>query len=89
MAYYFYESGVIECYRKWKNGKKVGYAVDYYDVYSRVKAALLYNDDGFLVYKKTYDEDGNVISTEGQILDTVVRNYFNNSKNGDIYELVN
>lgn len=89
MAYYFYESGVIKSFRKWNKGKIVGYAVDYYDIYSRVESIMLYNDDGFLIYRKTYDEDGRLISEEGQISDTAVHNYFNNLKSGDISELFN
>lgn len=65
IAYYFYESGVINCYRKWRNGKKIGYATDYYDVSGETKAGLKYNDNGFLIRRKTFDTLGNLISDEG------------------------
>jgi antitoxin component YwqK of YwqJK toxin-antitoxin module len=63
-AYYFYPSGVIESIREWEDDKKVGYGLDFYDTTGETKASLLYNEDGFLIERKTYSREGNLINKE-------------------------
>lgn len=65
-SYYFYESGVISGERFFRNNKKIGRANDYYDISGNLKSFLLYNNNGELYYRKTIDEDGSVISVEGE-----------------------
>ena len=64
-AYYFYSnsSGQLMSQREWKNGKKVGYSTDFYET-GETKAVLLYNEEGFLVWRKTFDTLGKVINVE-------------------------
>ncbi len=64
-AYYYYPSGVVQYERNWEDGKKVGYCQDYYDTTGRIKVVNLYNEDGQLFYKKTFDENGHLLSEEG------------------------
>lgn len=64
MAYYFYPSGVIKAFRYWNNGKMKGYVSDYWDTIGEVKAALYYDEQGKLVYKKNFDERGQFIGQE-------------------------
>ena len=63
-AYKFYPSGVIENIREWQNDKKVGYGVDFYDTSGETKASLLYNNDGFLIQRKSYKKNGTLIEEE-------------------------
>lgn len=66
-TYVYYPSGFTEGYRFFKNGKKVGYATDYYDSSDDVKAYLFYTDEGLLLWRKTYSREGKVIKIEGTI----------------------
>lgn len=65
MAYYFYTSGVLECYRQWENGRKIGYAQDYYDTIGYLKAYMYYNNKGELLWRNTVDINGNIVKREG------------------------
>ena len=70
-AYYFYPSGTLKSHRHWRDGKMNGYVADYYDdTVGIIKSVLIYNDNGSLVYKKTFDSLGRVISEEGKKPDT-------------------
>lgn len=65
-AYYFYESGVIEVERNWNdNIKEEGIAVDYHDTTGNIKAVNLYNENGELYYRKSYNQKGELITVEG------------------------
>ncbi len=65
-CYYFYkESGFLEGDINYVNGVKVGNAVIYHDSTALVKSTMLYNDEGQLYFRITYDIDGNIISKEG------------------------
>lgn len=67
-AYYFYQSGALKNFRNWKGGKMVGYGNDFFDSSVWIiKAVLYYNSLGDLIYRKTYDSLGNVITEEGRI----------------------
>ncbi len=66
-CYYFYkESGFLEGDFNYINGVKVGNAVIYHDSTALVKSTMLYNDEGQLYFRITYDIDGNIISKEGK-----------------------
>lgn len=66
-AYYFYPSGTLKSHRHWRDGKMNGYVADYYDdTVGIIKSVLIYNDNGSLIYKKTFDSLGRVISEEGK-----------------------
>jgi antitoxin component YwqK of YwqJK toxin-antitoxin module len=64
--YFFEKSGNLSSQYDYINGTKVGEAVSYHDSSGRVKSFMLYNDDGQLYYRKTFDEYGNHIKTEGR-----------------------
>jgi antitoxin component YwqK of YwqJK toxin-antitoxin module len=65
-AYYFYQSGALKHHRFWVNGKMTGYVCDYFDDSTAMtKNVLLYNAKGELVYKKSFDSLGQVISEVG------------------------
>lgn len=66
-AYYFYPSGALKSHRFWINGKMTGYCADYWDdTVGMIKASLLYNDHGELIYKKSFDKTGKIVNVEGQ-----------------------
>lgn len=66
MAYYFYPSGALKHFRHWRNGRMNGYVADYYDdTAGIIKAVLIYNDNGNLLYRKDFDSLGRFISEEG------------------------
>ena len=62
-SYYFYSSGAMQSQREWRDGKKVGYGVDYYET-GETEAVMQYNNDGFLVLRYTYDKKGKRIKEE-------------------------
>jgi len=65
-AYYFYRSGALKSHRYWKDGHMEGFLVDYWDGhYGILQATLYYNQNGELIYKKTFDSTGKFISEEG------------------------
>jgi len=66
-AHYFYRSGALKNHRHWRNGKMNGYVADYHDdTVGIIKAVLIYNNDGALIYKKSFDKLGRLISEEGK-----------------------
>jgi antitoxin component YwqK of YwqJK toxin-antitoxin module len=66
-GYYFYPSGAIKSHRHWRDGKMNGYVADYYDdTVGIIKSVLIYNNNGSLIYKKTFDSLGRVMSEEGK-----------------------
>lgn len=62
-SYYYYSNGALMSQREWKNGKKIGYGMDWYET-GETKSVLLYNSDGFLVMRKTFDKNGKLIKEE-------------------------
>jgi antitoxin component YwqK of YwqJK toxin-antitoxin module len=64
--YYFEKSGNLSSQYSFIQGKKVGEAVSYHDSTGRVKTYMLYNNEGQLYYRKSFDELGNHIKTEGE-----------------------
>ena len=65
-AYYFYrETGNLSSEYFYKNGIKTGSAVSYHDSSRRVKEFMLYNENGELFYRKTFDEQGSLLKEEG------------------------
>ena len=65
-CYYFYkESGFLKDDINYINGVKVGNAVTYHDSTALVKSTMLYNDEGQLYFRITYDIDGTILLKEG------------------------
>ena len=65
-AHYFYESGALKSHRFWKDDKMAGYVSDYFDdTLAPIKTVMLFNDSGQLVYKKTFDKLGTMLTEEG------------------------
>ena len=65
-AHYFYESGALKSHRFWKDDKMTGYVSDYFDdTLAPIKTVMLFNDSGQLVYKKTFDRLGTMLTEEG------------------------
>lgn len=66
-AYYFYpNSGNLSSSYHYLNGVKMGSAVSYHDSSDHIKSVMLYNDEGELYYRKTFDWQGNHLKTEGR-----------------------
>ena len=49
---------------------------------------MLYNDNGQLIYRKTYDLSGALVETEGDVENEEVLSYFNQLKTGTVTELL-
>jgi antitoxin component YwqK of YwqJK toxin-antitoxin module len=65
-AHYFYPSGALKSHRFWHDGKMIGFCADYWDdSVGIIQSSLLFNKKGELVYKKSFDRTGRVISVEG------------------------
>lgn len=62
-SYYFYQSGALMYQREWKDGKKIGYAMDFYET-GETQAVMFYNSEGSLIWRNTYDKEGNLIKKE-------------------------
>ena len=66
-AYYFYrKSGNLSGDFNFVDGIKTGSAVSYHDSTDRIESVMLYNEQGQLYYRKTFDEQGKHIKTEGK-----------------------
>ncbi len=66
-CFFFYPSGDLKARYFYKDGMKNGLANTYYDsTYAQLKTLMLYNTDGDLFYRKTFDVAGNVIKVEGE-----------------------
>ena len=66
-AYYFYKSGAMESFRHWNNSQMNGYVRDYYDdTVGIIKAVMLFNDKGHVIYKKHFDSIGRTTKVEGE-----------------------
>ena len=67
MAYWFYPNGVLKNIRNYRNQKEVGLGGDYWDKpYGIIQSAVLFNDSGQVIYKMSYDSNGNFINREGR-----------------------
>jgi antitoxin component YwqK of YwqJK toxin-antitoxin module len=65
-AYFFYKhSGNLSGDFNFVEGVKTGSAVSYHDSTDRIQSIMLYNDDGELYYRKTFDKKGNLLKEEG------------------------
>ena len=67
-AYYFYDTtGSIKSDRYFRNDVQVFYGADYWDdSLGTMKASLHFNNSGQIFYKKNFDENGKLLSEEGQ-----------------------
>lgn len=65
-AYYFYKnSGDLSSDYNYIDGVKVGSAVSYHESSDHVKEVMLYNKEGNLLHRKTFDWEGNLVKEEG------------------------
>ncbi len=65
-AYYFYDkSGNLSSDYNYVDDLKFGSAVAYHDSSDHIKQIMLYNENGELYYRKTFDWQGNLLSEEG------------------------
>lgn len=65
-AFVYYESGFIQHFRPYKNGKKAGWGADYYDSAGFIQAVAVYNDEGQCFFKREFAPSGEILSTEGE-----------------------
>jgi antitoxin component YwqK of YwqJK toxin-antitoxin module len=65
-AFVHYESGFIQHFRPYKNGKKAGWGADYYDSAGFIQAVAVYNDEGQCFFKREFAPSGEILSTEGE-----------------------
>ena len=66
-AYFFYDTtGALKNFRFYRSGREALYGVDYWgDSMDIIKASLHFNDSGQIFYKKNFDENGKLVSEEG------------------------
>ena len=66
-AHTFYPSGALQNHRFWVNDTMTGYFCDYFDESADIiKSILLIDKHGHLIFRKTFDEYGNIIKIEGK-----------------------